>query len=260
MINKKQQQNRIIPNKLLELDKKVSHLNEEIKKMLPDIVLDSLDYDYILDEVSKKIPEPKDGITPEVDYKKIIDEVTRQIKVPKDGDDAIIDYERIISEVKVFIPSPRDGKDGEKGKDIEPETLKEITEEVDRLKRLVNRVPIPASIRIRALINGVLQNSPLESINFGSGITVTSKGFDYTITASGGGGGLTQVYSETVSISGSTGTLANTPSGAIALFIGGGLATPITDYTISGATITLSAAMTTEVAQGAIVQANYQHS
>ena len=185
----------------------------ELKKLIPK---ENIDYPLIYREVLRRIPVPKDGVSPEIDYKKIVKDLLYNLPKPKDGKDAEVDYAFLVNEVIKRIPQPKDGAPGLNGSPDSAEdvrnklellegderlalsAIKDLEKALTSIERRVAGSQLPASIRIRALINGVLQNSPLESINFGSGLVVTSRGYDYTVSSTGGSGsGITSINGNT---------------------------------------------------------------
>ncbi len=93
--------------------------------------------------------------------------------------------------------------------------------------------------------SGVVKEKVARHINFkGTAVTSVTRNpdgtVDVTLTA-GGAGGATQVYEEAVTFIGTEGTLAHTPdSGTLRLYRGGTRQKLNTDYTLSGANITLT--------------------
>ncbi len=142
------------------------------------------------------------------DIESIIQEAVSRIPVSENGLDGMDGETPDIDEIKQYILSDTDFIDSLRGKDAETVEIPELeaSEIVEKLNTLPNSVnfnvikglseklaqnasqgnQFPASIRIRAKINGVPQNEPVGSINFPSGTTHT--GQDYSLT---GGAGIT---------------------------------------------------------------------
>ena len=94
-----------------QIEEKIPALKEIIQQVKgkdgidgKDYIITDKDIDFIISEVKKIIPIPKngtDGISPTVDYKKIVKDVLSNVKLPKngtDGKDAVIDYDKIITD------------------------------------------------------------------------------------------------------------------------------------------------------------------
>lgn len=158
----------------------------------------------VRDDVKENILSVKQSIPQippiqEIDYNKVKDEVLKDILVPKDGNPGEKGDRGERGEMGEPGKDGRDGKNGKDGKDGKPgkdgrdgkdvptkdiEEVKAKITEVERgLNKKITQLPIPSSPRIRAKINGVLQSSPLESINFGAGLSVSSSGYDYKVDA-----------------------------------------------------------------------------
>lgn len=142
------------------------------------------------------------------DVEKIIQEAVSRIPIPENGlhgMDGVDGISPELDEIKSHILSDTEFIDSLRGKDGETPEIEaqEIADNLNTLPNSVNfnvikglseklaqnasqGVSLPASIRIRAQINGVPQNEPVGSINFPSGTTHT--GQDYSLT---GGAGIT---------------------------------------------------------------------
>ena len=136
-----------------------------------------------------------------------------------------------------------DGTNGIDGKDGSPDAPEDIVTKLNKQdeavditvikglkKRLdgLNNQPIPASIRIRAKINGIEQNEPVGSINFPTGSTHT--GQDYTVSSGSSG----------VTWGGITGTLSNQTDLQNALNLKAVIASPTFTGTVTTPNLTLS--------------------
>lgn len=119
-----------------------------------------------------------------------------------------------------------------------------------------------AKKKIALYDGGVLLSDDIDGLDFaGAGVTTSIESLNPFVvkeTIPGGGATNTYVYGETVSFTGTSGTLTHTPvAGTLSLYrggarqqLGGG-----NDYTISGATITLAVAASV----GEIFLADYQY-
>jgi hypothetical protein len=97
----------------------------------------SVDYEKIVTEVIRKIPKPKDGITPVIDYSRIASLIEKEVsKIPEpiDGVDAVVDYDKIVK--MVINKMPREKK----------ETPEETAEKIEKVgldyDSLKNKPPV----------------------------------------------------------------------------------------------------------------------
>lgn len=138
-----------------------------------------------------------------------------------DGADGISPaVEDIVTAVLSRIPLPKDGEKGDKGKDANEDKI------------------------IVRLIEKIIKDKPLDISHIRNAQGFMKDGIKYKFEElmKGGGsasGSTTAVWSEAVSGSGTSWTLAHTPAtGTLRLYANGQRLTVTVDYTLSGATIT----------------------
>lgn len=182
---------RIVESKNIDIKELVSNVKGKDGVDGKDYVITEDDINYIITEVKKIIPIPKDGKDGKdavVDYKKIIREVLSNIRQPKDGingKDAIVDYEKIITETAqgvletIVIPEETGESIIDKvNKDKKKIIKKEKVEGLEEIERLATF----GATRPMGVGGG---SSGIREIKAGSGISVSNINEIVTISAPG---------------------------------------------------------------------------
>lgn len=222
------------------IDEKMAELNRLMEE-----------YSNRVDARFAAIKQPKNG--KDADEKKIVQEVLRNIRQPKDGDTPIIDYARIAREAAALIPAAPPGRDADP-KGILAELLAEVDRRVPLLGdalRATLELHVTDTLKKQAYYGGggnvsvmrlgTMKSQAPSALNFkGAGApTVTIGANGVTHLDFPAGSSATSTYGEVVSGSGTTFTLAATPTaGTVRVFANGQRLTITTDYSISGAIIT----------------------
>lgn len=170
-----------------------------------------------------------------------------EVKSGDDGEDA--DEERVITEVLARLPEPkeetsetvRDLLETLQGEDrLKIDAIDKLREELDRLEKEIkskNTTVYGGASGVGVLDEGTTIAVKAHWLNFtGAGVSVSNVGNQTVIQIAGGSGG-TPVQDSDV-ISGTTITLAHAPTAnTLLLYINGQFQHPVTDYTLSGTTI-----------------------
>lgn len=171
---------------------------------------DALILNEVIDAILPRLPKPKDGengkdgASPDINV--IVSKVLARMPMPRNGRDAVINKEEIIEEVAKLIKKDLDWR---------------------KIPGLQNEL---ASYR-NQLANGGRMGDSLAGRQYGRDTFVRGGG--------GSGSSGTEVVGEEVSGSGTSFTLAHTPTtGTLKLFIRGQRVSLTTDYTLAGAVIT----------------------
>ena len=210
-----------------------------------------VDEQKLVQTIMGKIRQPKDGETPIVDHQKIAEMAVTMIEKPKNPDENAIAnrvIEQVISralpEIEKRIPAlslaVRDAlellpPDERPTMDI----LKGVKEHIAGL--IAEHAYLGgASAAIRVMKAGAITVQAAQALNFkGAGAPTVTVGANGVTDLEFSGTSGTQVYDEVVSGSGTTFTLANTPTvGTVRVYARGQRLLPTQDYTISGAVIT----------------------
>lgn len=150
--------------KMKELDDTIARASRMQKGDKGDKPIAGVDY-----------PVPKDGKEP--NEQKIIETISSRIRQPKDGETPIIDYQKVAKETAKLIPVPKDGKDGENG--VAP-TIKEITDHLKKNLKVEHITGLKAEIdSYRNQLAG--KHYGRDTMIRGGGDTVTA-GTNVTIT------------------------------------------------------------------------------
>ena len=170
-----------------------------------------------------------------------------EVKSGDDGEDA--DEERVIAEVIARLPAPKEETPADIANKLETLTGDErlkisaihmLREELDRLEKEIkskNTTVYGGASGVGVLDEGTTVAVKAHWLNFtGAGVSVSNVGNQTVIQIAGGSGG-TPVQDSDV-ISGTTITLAHAPTAnTLLLYINGQFQHPVTDYTLSGTTI-----------------------
>ena len=170
-----------------------------------------------------------------------------EVKSGEDGEDA--DEEAVITEVLARLPEPkeetaetvRDLLETLEGEDrLKIDAIDKLREELDRLEKEIkskNTTVYGGASGVGVLDEGTTVAVKAHWLNFtGAGVSVSNVGNQTVIQIAGGSGG-TPVQDSDV-ISGTTITLAHAPTtNTLLLYINGQFQHPVTDYTLSGVTI-----------------------
>jgi hypothetical protein len=203
-------------------------------------------------KTEEKLTKEQESALNDIQFKveALIAEAQQKLDEVKSGEDGVdADEERVITEVLARLPEPkeetpetvRDLLETLEGEDrLKIDAIDKLREELDRLEKEIkskNTTVMGGARGVGVLDEGQTVALSAQWLNFtGAGVSVSNVGNQTVIQIAGGSGG-TPVQDSDV-ISGTTITLAHAPTtNTLLLYINGQFQHPVTDYTLSGVTI-----------------------